>query len=285
METYMDGYNNPGQINPDAAPVMPPGIYSDIEHDSYLAKGGTSVSKLKTFAKAPAKARYGETIETNAHRLGTLWHCAVLEPDQFEKRYCPTHLDRRGTKAWDQAESRAMGRRLVKQEDFDEALYVRDAVLGNPAARAILTDHSAVEQSFFWEDPETGLACRGRADLIHAGWQIIGDIKTTQDASKEAFRHSLYDFRYHWQNAFYNDGYRLAGGFPPQGFIFVAIEKVKPYLTGVYELTPAAVQKGREDIRAQMVRLARCIREDYWPGYSDEIETIDLPAWAYNKES
>lgn len=258
-----------------------PGIYDNVPHDDYLDMSGVSISKLKIVAKAPAKARFGEHKETDATRLGTLWHCAVLESEQFERRYCSTRLTTRGTKAWAEEEARAMGRELVKLPDYDEALRVRDAVYKNRAARALLTSQIFVEQSIFWRDPETGLLCRGRADGINFQSRIVLDTKTTVDASEEAFTKAMAKFKYHWQQAFYEDGTFYADGWRPDAFVFIAIEKEKPYLTGCYEIDPPDILRAREDVRVTLNRYAECLKADSWPGYPDEIKSVSLPRWAF----
>jgi hypothetical protein len=280
----MDGLTGPFTGGASAAPEIEPGLYYDISHDDYLAMPGLSVSKLKTFSQAPAKARWGEHKETSALRLGTLWHCAVLESDQFEKRYAPTRLERRGTSAWENETRAAMGRELVKQADYDEALYVRDAVLSHPVARALLMGANSVEQSFFWHDPVTGLLCRGRADLLRPDMRVIADVKTTEDASPREFARSIAKYKYHWQDSHYTDGITEAAGWRPEAFVFFAIEKIKPYLVGVYELSARAKERGQIEVRREVNRYAECVRSDVWPGYSQSIETIDLPGWAYQEK-
>jgi exodeoxyribonuclease VIII len=216
-------------------------------------------------------------------RLGTLWHCAVLEAEQLERRYAPTYLDRKGTKAWADAEAMAMGRQLIKRADYEEALRVRDAVFQNPTARTLLTGLNSVEQSIFWRDPVTGLLCRGRADGIRTDMRAILDVKTTVDASKSAFAKTAAEYKYHWQNAMYEDGVFEAESWAPDAFIFMAIEKEEPWLIGLYELDRREVEHARGEVRRQIDRYDICLRDDVWPGYSEHIETINLPAWAFKE--
>src|SRR5579871_1293905 len=115
-----------------------PGIYLDIPSAEYHADPAINTSFLKEYANSPKKAREGERVETPAFEKGTLVHCAVLEPSALEQRYLPTNIERKNTRAWEQAERLAMGRQLVKQADFDDALRMRDAVQGDHEARELL---------------------------------------------------------------------------------------------------------------------------------------------------
>jgi exodeoxyribonuclease VIII len=276
--------NNLSPPGHEASDDLAPGIYDGIPHEEYLGMRGLSVSRLKIAAKAPAKAQFGEMKETDATRLGTLWHCAVLESDQFEKRYAPTRLDRKGTKAWAEEEARAMGRELVKIADYDEARRVRDAVHRHRAAHILLSGDLAVEQSIFWVDPITGLRCRGRADGIHQQLRAVIDAKTTVDASEEMFTKAIAKFKYHWQQAFYEDGIYQAQGWMPEAFVFIAIEKEMPYLTGCYEIEPPDILRARADVRHQIDKYAECKALNHWPGYSEEIRSVSLPRWAFMED-
>lgn len=257
---------------------MEPGVYDGIPEDHYHSSDGVSVSRLKRFAEAPAKARFGVQKETPALALGSLIHCAVLEPAELEHRYQVTDLDRRGTKAWDAAEAAAGGRELVKRADWDEALAIRDAVHKHPVARELLSGPLLVEQSMYWIDEETGLLCRGRTDGMRVDMRVLIDVKSTTDASPGGFARTVTDYFYDWQDAFYRAGINRSAGWTPEAFIFVAVEKEPPYLVGAYEVDPADLEAARDDLREQLAHYAECLRTDTWPGYSETLELVRLPA-------
>lgn len=258
-----------------------PGIYQ-VPEEAYHASPGLSVSTLKVFADAPAKARYGVRKETKAFQAGTLIHTAVLEPHELERRYMAVDLDRLNERdgVYKTAKARAGHRELVKMLDWDNALRLRDAVHQHPVAREMLSPGILVEQSFYWIDPETGLLCRGRADGLRPEWRIIVDLKSTEDASPYGFSGSVAKYRYHWQHAHYDDGIS-AVAWKPEAFIFLAIEKEPPFLVGAYELDPNDVARGRQRVREERLKYAECLRTNNWPGYSDALETLLLPEWAH----
>ena len=257
-----------------------PGFYPSLPNESYQASAGVSVSRLKRFAEAPAKARV-QRPETTALRLGSLIHTAVLEAGTLDQRYVPTRLERRGTAAWEKLEALHPGKEVVKQDDYDTALRIRDAILSHSAvAREVLTPALEVEGSFYWTDAETGLLRRGRADGIHRPYRLLMDIKSTEDASPGAFAHTCRAYRYDWQDGWYRDGIAATLGWQPEGFFFIAVEKEEPWLCKVYEISPHQVDEGRQEV-AQMLRdYAECERSGVWPGYGDGVEVLDLPARA-----
>lgn len=266
---------------------MQPGIYPDLADADYRATDAVSVSTLKRFSEAPAKAHVSRP-DTDAMRAGRVIHTAVLEAWSFDARYERTELDRRGTKAWQEEEAAALsaGRQLLKAAEWQQAAAIRDAVLAHPTARELLAPGLEAEASIFWTDRDTGLACRARADGIRRADRIIVDVKTTVDASPEEFSRGAGKWRHHWQEAFYRAGLAAApGGFVADRFVFLAVEREPPHLIGLYELSPSAVLQGEREVMAALRDYAECKRAGVWPGYAEQVLMIDLPAWAMAEEA
>lgn len=183
-------------------------------------------------------------------------------------------------------------RKVLSPEAFEQIFAMRDAVMNHPSAFAIL----------------------------HHVKDIIGDLKTTEDASPEGFAKSIANWRYDVQHAYYMDGTRLAleqgkcnppqegkaelsvywtdpvtgvlcrcrpdfwRGYPKH-FAFIAVEKKPPYAVGVYVLDSEGVEIGRAQYQHDLRVYAECVRTGEWPGYGDKIQTISLPAWHANKNA
>ena len=262
-----------------------PGVYAGLVEDEYHSGPEVSVSGLKLFSEAggPAKYRFGKRKETRALALGSLFHTATLEPEQLSRRYHPVNLPqlRKDTKAYQAEEVKALGREIIRQADYDDARRFADAVMRHPVAREILGPGAEVETSMFWNDPATGLRCRGRADIIRRDMRVLADVKSTTDASPDGFSWSAFEYRYHWQHQFYFEGAEAAGLFRPEAFIFFAIEKVEPYLIGAYELEPAAIELAETELRLALANMAKCRETGIWPGLSLTLETLSLPTRAY----
>ena len=62
-------------------------------------------------------------------------------------------------------------------------------------------------------------------------------------------------------------------------FFWVAVEKDAPYAVAVYEATDAMIEHGRREYRKAIELYLECATYDVWPAYSQQIQTLDLPAW------
>jgi len=153
----------------------------------YHADPAISASHLHAVANSPYHywSRFlapdrPPSVQTAAMKLGSLTHCAVLEPDELSSRYgiCLP----RNTKAGKEmaAEMEAGGIEAVTNTDMEQALAMAASVRSHQAAAALLRDGKA-EQSFWWDDIQTGLRCKCRPDWYN-GTTIV-DLKTTTDAS------------------------------------------------------------------------------------------------------
>lgn len=268
--------------------AMAPGIYANIAEDRYHGGPEVSVSALKNFARAPLAAVASEPEETKALHMGDVFHTLLLTPSIFDAKFYVTKLTRISDreKATQEEKAKAGDRELVKEADFETAKRMVKSVRSQSVLiNDLLAEGEIItEQSFYWRDPETGLPCRGRADVLHPGYRTIIDIKTTEDATADAFARSVANYAYNWQEAFYRRGLPLAGGWEPQGFLFLVIEKKPPFLTGLYQLEPRAVALGDDLTQHYLRQWAKCAKEKRFPGLpADAPVPLDLPAWAYAK--
>ena len=256
---------------------------TDISNADYHADPAVSASHLKTVMQSPYHywSRYLDPdrvamAPTAAMRLGSLTHCAVLEPDELTKRYqlAPDRRTNAGKAAV--AEMAAAGIEAVSEADLAQALQMADAVRSNSTV-ALLLSNGQAEQSFWWDDIATGMRCKCRPDWFDG--ETIVDLKTCQDASPAGFARSISTFLYQVQAAHY-----LCGTLAKR-FIFVAVEKTAPYATACYELDAQALVHGSVLRHNALQRLqdARAINE--WPGYTDGIQTLQLPGWALKDNS
>lgn len=258
-----------------------PGFYLDVREADYHAGPEVSSTRLKRFAQAPAKVLVRQR-ETKALAFGSLTHMAVLQPHLLEETYCVTDLPRisEREKATQEEMKRAGGRELVKRDDWEAALRMRDTIHSHPTLRDMFAPVGLVtEASFYWIDPATGLRCRGRVDALRTDWNAVLDIKTTEDASPDAFARTVANYQLHWQQAFYEAGLEATRALPTD-FFFIAIEKEAPNLPAIFELRMEAVDLARRQVRDTLEAWARCEATGIWPGYDERPQRIDLPPWA-----
>lgn len=206
---------------------------------------------------------------TAAMRLGTLVHCAVLEPDELSARYgiAPDRRTKEGKAA--AAEMEAAGIEPVSAADMEQAMAMSASVRSHPDAAALLKTGKA-EQSFWWDDTISGLRCKCRPDWMTN--DTLVDLKTCTDASPAGFAKSVAHWRYHVQADHYQ-----AGTFARR-FVFIAVEKSYPFAVGVYELDNDAMDHAIVLRRQNLDTIADCRAISEWPGYSTQ--TISLPRWA-----
>ena len=262
---------------------MNPGIYDHLTNAEYHASPGVSKSGLDKVDESPADyyARYIQGIDdppTAAMILGTRVHLAILEPEQFAESYVVGPNHRRGTKAWDAFETANPGREIIKQEEYDQVRHMRDAVLSHPTASKLLNTGRR-EHSVFWIDAETNVLCRCRPDnWRHDG--IVVDLKTAASAKEWDFQKDIANRRYHVQSAFYLDGVQAVGGPCSGEFVFIVCEKKHPFKVAIYLASPDMVAAGRHQYRENIQLYSECLRANAWPGYPEEVQTINLPRWA-----
>ena len=256
---------------------------TDISNADYHADPAVSASHLKTVMQSPYHywSRYLDPdrvamAPTAAMRLGSLTHCAVLEPDELTKRYqlAPDRRTKEGKAAV--VEMAAAGIEAVSEADLAQALQMADAVRSNSTA-ALLLSNGQAEQSFWWDDIATGMRCKCRPDWFNG--ETIVDLKTCQDASAAGFAKAVAAFHYQVQAAHY-----LCGTLAKR-FVFVAVEKSAPYAVGVYELDAEAMVHGSVLRHNALQRIQDCRAINEWPGYTDGIQTLQLPGWALKDQT
>jgi exodeoxyribonuclease VIII len=254
-----------------------------ISNADYHADPAISASQLKTVMQSPYHywSRYLDPdrvamVPTAAMRFGSLAHCAVLEPDELSKRYqlAPDRRTKEGKAAV--VEMAAAGIEAASEADMVLAVNMAVAVHGHPTAGALLQSGQA-EQSFWFDDIATGMRCKCRPDWFD-GTTIV-DLKTCQDASPAGFAKAIANFGYQIQAAHY-----LAGTLATR-FIFVAVEKTAPYAIGVYELDTEALVHGSIARHNALQVLQDCKAVNNYPGYTDGIQTLQLPGWALKDNS
>lgn len=276
----------------------PLGIFYGMPFDQYINAHGVSASGLKQLARSPWHYKNRAFSEpTRAMLAGTLAHCAILEPDAMEGRYCvvPEDAPRKPTKAqlsaknpseesrqamqwWDAFTRENGGKTLITQKEYALCSEQLRAIAANEYLRNLLS-RGASEVSFFWEDEKTGIYCKGRADFLSHDTQYAVDLKTCVDESPNGFGRASARLRYDLQAAHYQEGLRVIFGVKPH-FVFAAISNASPVLAVPYILTEEVEQNARDDWRNLLDLLADCRKNDHWPAYGEGLQLLDFPAYA-----
>ena len=286
---------------------LPDGLHPGYPEELYHLRipGVASKHLLDLVAQTPAHAKAhldGAVQEDNeAFRFGRMFHCAVLEPERFDRIYLP----RPGFGDCRKKENKAardswlldhgcppavvavpddrddwLKANTVSVEEIAQIKGLAQAVRIHPAVMGHL-HRGHKELTFRWTDSETGVVCKGRADLFDEREGIVFDVKTCRSASPVEFARSCANYRYHVQDCWYRHGLTAASDCGLQlAFRFVAVEKDPPYAVAVYELDEEAVRHGRKLMRRDLETFARCLAADEWPSYPDTTQSLSLPGWA-----
>lgn len=260
-------------------------VLADLPESEYHAHEAISQSGLWTlYRKTPYHFKHRKIEETKQMTLGSGVHIAVLQPDSFEKMVVKGPDDRRGNKWKDVVEEcAAYGGIPLTSGDYEKCLYMRDAAHAIPEVRALTVGGEMVEHSIFWNDPETGIECRGRIDIYQPKLQVIADLKTSSCAAKWEWEKSVAEYGYHVQEPMYTDGWQLAGGGPVDASIFIVVENEWPHCAAVYDVKPSAVEEGRAVIRKALNTYSICQQTGIWPGYPEGVQECDIPRYAYRE--
>lgn len=278
------------------APVVEcpePGVYENVEASVYHSWDAASNSRLSILRRSPAhlKAYIDRGREdTDAFRIGRAFHAAVLEPDVFSEKYARTSpgCDRRTKAGKDEWASLIITHGdgfVLKYDEYQTILSMTQGVLDHPKASKLFNHEGKNELSLVWDDAETGVRCKCRIDayrpkLTPGG--VVGDLKSTRDASRHAFERSAYDTGIYRQGAMYLKGAN-ANGLPAEHFAVVPCEKEDPYCVAVYVLTEGTLDAGEEELKILLATYKRCKETGRWPGYSENFEPLALPHYAWGQ--
>lgn len=282
-----------------------PGIYPHVPAEVYhrrelgvVNNGALKILATKTPAHYRAWVDATEDSDTPALAFGRALHCAVLEPAVYAATYCepvehpyrrPSSTQRNAKKPsdetraaiayWDAWERDNAGKVEISADDAQRIAGMREAVMAHPVAGKFFTS-GVSEATAVWTDPRTGLLCKSRMDYWREDLVMIGDLKSTEDASSGAFARSVAKFAYHIQDAHYSGGVHALLCEMPR-FLFCAVEKEPPYSVGVYMLDLDAQVRGAELRDRAMDTLDDCLRTDEWPGLPTVVSTLSMPAYAF----
>lgn len=282
-------------INPEA--LLPGEGFAINAHSNaeYHAGPGLSVSGAKRILASPfhyhALAQPHDAppkAPTPAMVNGTLTHCALLEPREFDKRYAAggEGADKRSKEWREFAKHMAdSGLEIITHQQREAAMRQAAALRALPVVAELLADGVA-EQSVYWKDHAHGLLlkCRPdwRASVAHGRGAVLLDVKTAVDASPEGFGKACANFGYFMQAPWYCEGVATALGLEVHGMVFAVVESEFPHACAAYMLSDEALALGRERNALARKRYAQCVASGEWPGYPQEIQVIDLPRWAYH---
>lgn len=274
-----------------------PGIYPNLSHWDYHDAPAFSASMA--WSMWTRCARYAwwystfnpnyEPVHKREYDIGTAVHLACLEPDKMQSQIVVidgfADFKKQEAQALRDA-AYAQGKVPILRHKLAEIYAIRAAVLEDPEASKLLRRaQGSCEVSAFYNDPDTGIPCKLRADhVLNAGNDMV-DIKSTSNANPAWFKRQIPQQGYHLRAAWYLHGWEIAAEKRPKRYSFLCVEVKPPYLVSVIECEERALEAG-ELIRMECAaRFADMLNKGDCPGYVDPrtgrptVHKVGLPGW------
>jgi len=256
----------------------------DCTPDEYRAIKAANFSTLKHALKSALHMKAAMDApqrEQNAGMiLGSLTDTLIFTPEQMPSRFLIVEKIDRRTKEGKALVEQAEAQRLViiDHETLHQAMDICRAVQASKTAAAMLRA-KAYQRALRWTDEDTGVGCKALLDSVAPG-VLICDFKTTSSgAGWRDFQRTVANFHYHMQAAFYVDGWAACAG-EVLPYTFIVAESTAPHGVAVYRLDDEAIETGRRLYKSCLRLWADCQVSGVWPGYPDELSTLELPKWA-----
>lgn len=266
---------------------LAPGLHLDIPDDDYRLLPGLSSTGIKNMLKSPAHYQWYRThrVEKAAYDVGHAAHAKILGVGLGVIAYPDEHLTASGnvstkaaTIAW-AAEQRAQGLAPITPQQVSEVDAMAEAVARHPIAGKLIgsgTGHPEV--SLIWDDPQTGIRCKGRIDWLRDE-PVAVDLKTARTADPTRFGRTAADYGYAEQAIHYLNGLTATRGDDDARFYQVLVETDAPHFVSVVELDETFRMLAAERVRRAIDTYAECQASGEWPAYPATIHPVAAPAW------
>ena len=270
---------------------LEPGIYDDIPWERYFAIDALDNTLLMEYAKSAATGREMELNPrpmSSAFVIGQALHAAILEPERFKQEYVvPPKINRRtnaGKAAWAEWQEKFSDKVAITREEYDLAMGMKAAVWSRETPAHLLGGEGRNETTILWDDADTGVRCKARLDRLTYwhGWPAVVDVKTCREGQAHVDRWPwvMKEFAYHQQAAWYLSGLNTLAP-ADRIFVFLAVEKTRPYLTACHAVNEPSIREGRALYRKALQCYLKARETNQYPGYDEGIEYTDIPESAF----
>jgi len=154
------------------------------------------------------------------------------------------------------------------------------SIQDNPYAAHLLFQCQHRETPLFAE--LQGVGCKALLDAHGTDgveW-IIVDLKTTDDASPDAFARKVANYDYDFQAAYYSAILAQTEQIEvPPFWFWIAVEKTAPYTSVVYSATEWT-QSGEEKMIRALDLYKECKATGQWPQPYQGLQQLPKPKWA-----
>ncbi len=275
-------------VNPFEAPTME-GLVDGLTLAEYHALDGVSRSTLIRLLRMGPWAfdfeRQRGFEESDAMRLGSACHTAVLEPDLFCTFVVEYAGTRRGPK-WEEfkAEADAAGTTVLTKTQYATCERLRKYVAGRKGIRNLL-DRGMAEKSLFHMDEETGVRVKVRPDFLDPEAGFALDLKFPGRIDGKHRQSQIWEHGYHMQAAMFLEGAnRVFDGAIKESFILWIRTTGAPEVE-FRSMPQEWMDLGRQEYREALDLYAKCTAKDEWPRPKLEIQDERFPQWLQEKQA
>lgn len=269
------------------------GVSNKYYHDLNKYWSSTSLKFMASTSPLHFRAKFFDSLEaeskhSDARALGSLVHCYLLSPGEFESEFFKMpelNLRLKEDRAIrDQIALDNVGKTLVDDELIAKAKRMADSVMNHRRSRELLAGAS-YETAHFWQCPFSGLRFRSKVDSLFG--DILCELKTTGDGSPQGFAKQVFNLDYDLSLVHYAQGVRATLGHEISRLFFITVESVEPHCVQHYGIAPGWLEIGHAKWLDAITKLSRGVHEGIWPGYwhddggADPV--LDAPAWELRK--
>lgn len=269
-----------------------PGIYPDATFEEYIEWNAFHKSMVSPALRSTAHLHHyieSEKKSSKAMDFGSLVDCLILEPKIFENDFVmipetyinskdkemPWTLKSNSCRDW-MEETKNSGQTPYTREDYEKALLIAACCFDHKTANE-WWKNSQKQVAIVWEDPDTGILCKGRIDILKENG--IYDLKTTSNASPFEFRRVFNNLLYHVQASMYSEGLATINGGELLPFGLIVAEADAPFCVATYIVGPESLVTG-DNLFKRAIRKYKDYLELGPTGYSNFAEEINIPNWA-----
>ena len=234
--------------------------------------------------------KYQPNHETPLMAIGTAFHAFMLEPDEFDKDYViipefePTEVDKKTgeikpkTSGWkrtndykDQVtafQKKHAGLKILTEEEYSQLLSMRASMAKSIMFKEYFQDAPGYNEATY-VDGRFKVRCDRICEVD--GKTVIIDIKTTDDATPEAFKKKMLQMDYDLSAVMYLDIAKA------DEFIWVVQEREAPFACCWYRMTDWIHQKGTAKLKIAHEALeTQELPMGGYSGHKAEYEIVEL---------
>lgn len=267
---------------------MMKGLPSSQYHSITSHFGSTQIKTVKR-SLAHFKAMIDGNIEfsksqKNAFDLGRCAHSIILEQDLSSIIQGP-NISNKTVKKWKEFVKAYPEKIVLTSTEFLRVTSMFDAFCSHKYAHEFVSQ-SEIENSYFYQDIDTGLYLKARPDGCNTERGFIFDFKTTgMSATPRNVARTAVDHGWHISAAHYIAGVEAVTGKKIKDYYFILQEVHPPFELMIYRLNDTDLLRAQNERRILLNQISVAMRTNHFPGYESTIQNLEIPDYAFDSEN